>query len=84
MLFTSLINGNTLFLPAAGDYDGLNASTYEDKGEVLYYWSSEFKARTNWVNSVAACFIATEDFSFWNLYDYDAYYQCSVRPIMKK
>ena len=84
VLFTSLINGNTLFLPAAGDYDGLNASTYEDKGEVLYYWSSEFKARTNWVNSVAACFIATDDFSFWDLYDYDAYYQCSVRPIMKK
>ena len=38
-LFTSKINGNSIFLPAAGDYNG--TSLY-DRGSYGYYWSASF------------------------------------------
>lgn len=44
MLFTSNVNGNTLFFPAAGDYDG---TTYNDRGSFGYYWSSTYVSATD-------------------------------------
>ena len=39
MRFTSRINGNSIFFPAAGDYDG---STLYSRGTYGIYWSSGF------------------------------------------
>lgn len=38
-LFTSNQNGNTLFIPAAGRYDGLSLNS---RGSVGFYWSSTY------------------------------------------
>lgn len=43
-LFTSNINGNTLFLPAAGLFNG---STISFKGSRGYYWSSKYLTETS-------------------------------------
>lgn len=39
ILFTSNVNGNTLFFPAAGDYNGTSL-TY--RGSAGFYWSSKY------------------------------------------
>lgn len=43
-LFKSNVNGNTLFLPAAGLYNG---TLYRDSGAHGYYWSSSYKSTIN-------------------------------------
>lgn len=43
-LFTSNVNGNTLFLPAAGYYNGTNLIT---RGSSGYYWSSTYYSPSN-------------------------------------
>lgn len=43
-LFTSNVNGNTLFLPAAGHYDG---TLNNDRGSSGYFWSSTYGNATN-------------------------------------
>lgn len=43
-LFTSNVNGNTLFFPAAGVYNG---TSLEYSNTVGYYWSSTFYSATN-------------------------------------
>lgn len=43
-LFTSNVNGNTLFFPAPGFYDGTSLST---RGVNGYYWSSTYISATN-------------------------------------
>lgn len=42
-LFTSNVNGNTLFLPAAGDYDRLSIKNLGTSG---FYWSSTYVSAT--------------------------------------
>ena len=39
LLFTSNINGNSVFFPAAGRYNG---TTLDDRGTDAYYWSSSY------------------------------------------
>lgn len=39
MLFTSDINGNTVFFPAAGNFNG---TSLNERGESGYYWSSTY------------------------------------------
>lgn len=39
MLFISNVNGNTLFLPAAGDYNG---TSLNNRGTIGLYWSSTY------------------------------------------
>lgn len=43
-LFTSNVNGNTLFFPAAGYYSG---TTLSSRGSVGYYWSSSYLSATD-------------------------------------
>lgn len=43
-LFTSNVNGNTLFFPAAGDYDGTSINT---RGSSGFYWPSTYFSATN-------------------------------------
>lgn len=38
-LFTSNVNGNSIFFPAAGNYDG---TSLDDRGSYGFYWSSSF------------------------------------------
>lgn len=42
-LFTSNVNGNTIFLPAAGYYNGTTLSGRESNG---YYWTSKYASET--------------------------------------
>ena len=42
--FTSRANGNSIFFPAAGRYDG---TTLNNRGSVGYYWSSSFYSAQN-------------------------------------
>lgn len=44
LLFTSNINGNTLFFPAAGSYNG---TVLTDRGRLGYYWSSTYNSAAN-------------------------------------
>ena len=46
-VFTSKNNSNTLFFPAAGDYNG---TTLSNEGSGGYYWSSSFDSATNAYN----------------------------------
>ena len=43
-LFTSKVNGNTLFFPEAGRYDG---TSLNGSGSIGYYWSSTYDSATN-------------------------------------
>lgn len=43
-LFTSNVNGNTLFIPAAGYYNGKSLS---NRGSIGSYWSSTYISATN-------------------------------------
>lgn len=43
-LFTSNVNGNTLFFPAAGLYNGTSLNYREESG---LYWSSTYNSATN-------------------------------------
>ena len=42
--FTSNINGNSIFFPASGYYNG---TTLSDRGSVGYYWSSSYISETD-------------------------------------
>ena len=42
--FTSRINGNSIFFPASGVYDG---TTLDGRGSSGYYWSSSYLSETN-------------------------------------
>ena len=42
--FTSRINGNSIFFPASGNYDGTSLSY---RGSYGYYWSSSYVSATN-------------------------------------
>ena len=42
--WTSRINGNSVFFPASGDYDG---TTLSNRGSSGYYWSSSYMSETS-------------------------------------
>jgi len=44
MRFTSRVNGNSIFFPAAGLYDG---TTLYSRGTDGYYWSSSYNSATS-------------------------------------
>lgn len=44
LLYTSNVNGNAVFFPAAGSYFGTSLS---DRGSLGYYWSSTYNSATN-------------------------------------
>lgn len=44
ILFTSRVNGNTLFVPAAGIYNGTSITDSGSSGDI---WSSTFRSNTN-------------------------------------
>lgn len=67
---TSKVNGNSIFLPAAGyRYD----CSLEDAGTYGYYWSSSLRT-----GSYARCLFFGSSFVDWNIYRYDGR---SVRPV---
>lgn len=43
-LFTSNLNGRTLFFPAAGYYNG---TSLRDRGSMCYYWSTKYTSAAN-------------------------------------
>lgn len=43
-LFTSNVNGNTLFFPAAGEHDG---TSHKHRGSSGFYWSSTYVSASN-------------------------------------
>jgi hypothetical protein len=45
--FTSRINGNSIFFPASGGYNG---ATLDSRGSNGYYWSSSYNSATNAFN----------------------------------
>ena len=47
MRFTSNINGNSIFLPAAGNYNG---TTLQNLGTYGYYWAATLNNATNAYN----------------------------------
>lgn len=70
-LFTSKVNGNKLFFPAAGFYDG--TSLY-NSGSTGYYWSTEFNSSSN-------AYFMSFGSSNCSMYYYYRYCGCSVRPV---
>ena len=70
-IFTSKINGNSVFLPAAGYYD---FSSVIDVGSVGFYWSASWESSS---------FAWDMDFDSWNqqVYNGHRYYGCSVRAV---
>ena len=42
--FTSRINGNSIFFPASGDYNG---TSLNNRGSIGYYWSSSYNSATS-------------------------------------
>lgn len=72
LLFTSNVNGNTLFFPAAGLYSGYLLITRGSRG---YYWSSSYSSDTN-----ARC-LAFSSLSVAPAGSDSRYYGFSVRPV---
>ena len=75
--FTSKKNGNSIFLPAAGDRAGGNLYSPGERG---YYWSS---VPSPYGSSVPYILSFKSDEAFWN----DGivnYYGLSVRPVVRK
>lgn len=72
LLFTSNVNGNTLFFPAAGNYDGTILNL---RGSIGYYWSSSYYSVSN---ARMLRFSATEVFP---QYDFPRHCGISVRAV---
>ena len=66
-------NGNSIFLPAAGAYDG---STLCDAGSYGYYWSSSFS--TSYPSSACIVYFGSSNVSRFDNY---RFYGRSVRPV---
>lgn len=73
VLFTSKINGNTIFLPAAGLYDGANNP---NSGIYTYCWS-----RTLANISTSACILGLRVTSVGTVNTVYRYYGLPVRPV---
>lgn len=76
-LFTSRVNGNTLFMPASGTYKGTDL---KDKGTKGYYWAGEI----NSINSPhRACSLEFDESEYFTS---NCNYRCygqTIRPIHK-
>ena len=71
-LFTSKINGNSIFLPAAGNY---NCASLNGRGSNGYYWSASFN------NSSYAYYLYFNSSDVYPQYNYGRYYGFSVRAV---
>ena len=72
-LYTSKVNGNSVFFPAAGRYNG---SVVYGVGSSGYYWSSSWRSSLNaWRLEFTS--------EFQNVYYYRRYYGESVRGVFK-
>lgn len=75
-------NGKSIFFPAAGYKNAQGESKLIGTG--CRYWSSEFKARSDGKQSVAAC-LGMDPSSIYNdLKDQYFYFKTPIRPIKKK
>lgn len=73
-LFTSNVNGNTLFFPAAGYYDNM---TLGNRGLRGYFWSSRYDSDTNArLLEVLSSLVNPRD-------SRSRHFGISVRPVMK-
>ena len=76
MLFTGP-NGNTIFLPAAGDcYSYYHSYTFSTVGAIGNYWTSSL---TSWGTQNPVGFYLYSNFWSWN--GFYRYYGYSVRPV---
>ena len=71
-IFTSNLNGKTIFLPAAGNLDG---TSLRDRGSIGRYWSSTFYSATN---ARRLSFAHSSVSPQFNAVRYDGY---SIRPV---
>ena len=76
VLFISKINGNSIFIPAAGFRFNSNLTGVGSYGSV---WSSSFDADLPW-ESWNMCFGR----SYTNMSDSGRFYGRSIRPVFKK
>lgn len=72
--FTSLINGNTLFIPTAGCYAG---SSLYYAGSFGFYWSSSL-----YLGRPSGAWRLGFDSDNISMYNYDRYYGLSIRPVL--
>lgn len=81
---TSKKNGNSIFFPAAGSFEGIGVSQC---GENCYYWSSSVcSLHSNSAKRMSYTYLMSGPFDEEDDYDeeYDGYYRCvgySVRPV---
>ena len=73
-IFTSKVNGNSVFLPAAG---GCYNSSVDDVGSSGYYWSASW-------DSPSRAWNLYFNSGYQNLHNFYRYYGCSVRGVCKK
>ena len=73
VLFTSNVNGNTLFFPAAGGYNGTSLQNYGSGGR---YWSSTF------YNATRANFMLFDSAAITPQYNGNRHLGFSVRAVM--
>ncbi len=60
MLFTSTANGNTVFFPAAGYYNGQSVVLDEESG---YYWSSTYYSERDAYCMMFADYVELADYT---------------------
>ena len=70
---TSVRNGKSIFLPAAGDYTSMS----RDVGKAGYYWSRSLNTENDW----EACYLCFDYTSFIGTYYVDRFYGMSIRPV---
>lgn len=68
-------NGNSIFLPASGYYDG---TTVVNKGTNAYFWSSTLAADSYSCDNSYGLFLADGSYGWYAAYRYIG---CSVRPV---
>ena len=74
LLFTSNVNGNTLFFPAAGLYSGTSLLYRGTRG---YYWSSSFDS------TIKALGLSLDNVNVNPQYTYDRRFGFSVRAVIQ-
>ena len=71
---TSVRNGKSIFLPAAGDYTSMS----RDVGKAGYYWSRSLNTENVW----EACYLCFDYTSFIGTYYVGRFYGMSIRPVV--
>lgn len=77
-MVTSRNNGNSIFLPAAGSWDG---DELRGKCSMAMFWSSTLGVESKEAYALSFTSRDANDVSFQ--YSYNRYYGCSIRPVVE-